>query len=475
MPAPSCKVSWIQRNVNLTRQRNQPHLSLVMAKRRHFLALLSGSLASTIVLTGCLGNPPDRGGGAANRPIRVNQAAQAELETKTISLGFLPILEAAPLVIGVEKGFFAKHGLDVNLLKQANWGAARDNVVLGSSGGGIDGGQWQLPIPQMITEGALTNGKKVPMVVLAMLMSQGNGIAAAESVRSGNLSVDLAKSSPGFFEAFNKKEGRKFRAAYTFPKANQEFWIRWWFAAGGIDPDTSVELLTVPTPETLQGMKNGTMEAFSTGDPWPSRIARDKIGYLAATTSQIWPVHPEEYLAVRRDWVDKHPKASVALLKGLIEAQMWLDKPEHKTEAAEILSSRKWYNMPKSVLEESLKGQYKLGANGTPVSDPKLGPLYWASDRGVISYPYKSLTLWFLIESLRWKFYPGTVDTIEQAKALNDKVTREDPWKQAARELGVPAKDIPSGSSRGKEIFFNGVVYDPENPQAYLDALKIKN
>jgi bicarbonate transport system substrate-binding protein len=443
-----------------------------MAKRRRFLALLSGTLASTVVLAGCLGNPPDRGGGGStSTPIAI---ANADVETKTVSLGFLPILEAAPLVIGVEKGFFAKHGLDVQLSKQANWGAARDNVVLGSAGGGIDGGQWQLPMPQMITEGALTNGKKVPMYVLAMLMSQGNGIAAAESVKDANLSADLKATSAGFFETFNQKEGRKFRAAYTFPKANQEFWIRWWLAAGGVDPDKQVELLVVPTPETLQGMRNGSMEAFSTGDPWPSRIARDGIGYLAATTSQIWKVHPEEFLAVRADWVDKHPKATVALLKGLIEAQMWLDKQENKAEAAAILSSRKWYNVPKEVLEESLRGQYKLGAKGTPVNDPKLGPLFWSSDRGVISYPYKSLTLWFLIESLRWKFYPGTVDTIEQAKTLNNKVTREDLWREAAKAVGVPAKDIPTGSSRGKETFFDGTVYDPENPQAYLDSLKIK-
>lgn len=216
------------------------------------------------------------------------------------------------------------------------------------------------------------------------------------------------------------------------------------------------------------------MEAFSTGDPWPSRITNDNIGYLAAITSQIWKSHPEEYLAVRADWVEKHPKAVVALLKGLIEAQMWLDKPQNKSEAAEILSSRKWYNQPRDVLEQSLKGRVRLGASGTPMNDPAMGPLYWSSDRGVISYPYKSLTLWFLIEGLRWKFYPGTVDTIEQAKAINNKVTRDDLWRKAATELGLPPKDIPSGPSRGKETFFDGVVYDPENPQAYLDALKIK-
>ena len=184
-------------------------------------------------------------------------------------------------------------------------------------------------------------------------------------------------------------------------------------------------------------MKNGTMEAFSTGDPWPSRITKDDIGYLAATTAQIWKAHPEEYLAVRADWVDKHPKAAVALLKGLMEAQMWLDKPENKDEAARILSSRKWYNMPLPVLQESLKGQYKLGVNGSPETDPKMGPLYWSSDRGNISYPYKSLTQWFLLESIRWQFFPGIVDTVAQARAINDKVTREDLWRQAAQELSL--------------------------------------
>lgn len=445
-----------------------------MKTRHRVLALISGAMASSFVLTGCLGNPPSRNASHGTDPIAVNAQAASRLETRSVSLGFVPILEAAPLVIGVEKGFFARHGLDVKLSKQSSWSTARDNVVLGSDGGGIDGGQWQLPMPQMITEGAITNGKKVPMVVLAMLMSQGNGIAAANSVKDGNLSLELKKTSPGFFQAFSQKEGRKFRASYSFPRANQDMWVRYWLAANGVNPNKDVELLTVPAPETLQGMRNGTMEAFSTGDPWPSRIDKQGLGYVAATTAQIWKVHPEEYLAIRSDWVNKHPKATVALLKGLIEAQQWLDKPEHKAEAAEILSTRQWFNVPANLLEQSLKGQYKIGAKATVESDPKMGPLYWSSDRGVISYPYKSLTLWFLVESLRWKFYPGVVDTIQQAKVLNDRVVRDDLWLQAARELGLPAKDIPASSSRGREVFFDGTVYDPSNPQAYLNSLKIK-
>jgi len=255
--------------VHLLRIHMIRHQISPMPRTRRYLSLLGGTLITSALLSGCFGMPPSRKALEKTQTFSLNQAAQKELETSKISLGFLPILEAAPLVVGVHKGFFAKHGLEVTLSKQASWTAARDNVVLGSGGGGIDGGQWQMPMPQMISEGAITNGKKVPMVVLAMLMSQGNGIAAADSVKQANLSANL-KPEAGFFKQFQEKEGRKFRAAYTFPRANQDMWLRWWLAAGGVNPNTEVELLTVPTPETLQAMRNNTMEAFSTGDPWPS-------------------------------------------------------------------------------------------------------------------------------------------------------------------------------------------------------------
>ena len=102
-----------------------------MSKRRQFLALMGAAMAGSVMLAGCLGNPPEPGGGSAGGSPPSIAAAPSNLETKTISLGFIPILEAAPLVVGVEKGFFAKHGLEVNLTKQASWPSARDNLVLG--------------------------------------------------------------------------------------------------------------------------------------------------------------------------------------------------------------------------------------------------------------------------------------------------------------------------------------------------------
>src|ERR1700704_6335233 len=59
-------------------------------------------------------------------------AATAPEVTKAI-LGYIALMDASPLVIAKEKGLFAKYGMpDVEVAKQASWGATRENIVLGS-------------------------------------------------------------------------------------------------------------------------------------------------------------------------------------------------------------------------------------------------------------------------------------------------------------------------------------------------------
>jgi bicarbonate transport system substrate-binding protein len=446
--------------------------------RRKFI-LTAGASASAVFLKGCLGNPPENLTGGASQaaptaqPV-VNLSPEQTPETKTVKLGYVPIVEAAPLIIAQEKGFFAKYGMsDVNLSKQASWGSARDNVEIGSAGGGIDGGQWQMPMPHLITEGLITKGnKKLPMYVLAQLVTHGNGIAIA-SKHQGKLSLQVASAKSLFKEL---KSSTPFTAAFTFPHVNQDLWIRYWLAAGGVDPDADVKLLTVPAAQTVANMKTGTMDAFSTGDPWPYRIVRDKIGFMAALTAEIWKNHPEEYFAMRADWVDKNPKATKAILKGIMEAQQWLDNFDNRKEAAQILAGRNYFNLPTpEILANPFQGKYDMG-DGRKIDDKSMAAYYWKDGKGSVSYPYKSHDLWFITENVRWGFLPKDYITNNAAKAneLINKVNREDIWKEAAKELGIASADIPSSTSRGVEEFFDGVKFDPAKPEAYLKSLTIK-
>lgn len=439
--------------------------------RRKFLFTAGATTAGAIALKGCSGNPPTPGAASPATPAAAAPVAGgAAPEVTTARLGYIPIFESAPLIIAREKGFYAKHGMtDVQVLKQASWGAARDNLVIGSAGGGIDGGQWQMPMPYFITEGTITSqNQKIPMYVLLQTSTHGNGIAIAGKHAGKNIHLDLTRAKPYFDEL--KGKGTPFTAAYTFPGANQELWIRYWLAAGGINPDTDVKLITVPPAQTVANMKTGTMDGFSTGDPWPFRILADDIGFMAALTAQIWPDHPEEYFAMRADWVDRHPNATKAILKALMEAQQWCDDQANRAEMAEILSRREYFSLNMDILKPPLMGQYNMGDGQQAINDVAKGPLYWKDAKGSVSYPFKSHDTWFLTENIRWGMLPPETDV----KAWVDKVNREDLWKEAAQELGIAAADIPGETTRGVETFFDGTKFDANDPTAYLKSLQVK-
>lgn len=395
------------------------------------------------------------------------QAPAAALETTKAKLGYIALTDFSPLAIAVEKGFFAKHGMTgVEVLKQASWGATRDNLELGSAHGGIDGAHILTPMPYAMSLGLITKGNvKIPMNILCRLNINGQAISVKKALVGSKVTTD---ASPLKDVAADMKAKRKaLTFAMTFPTGTHNYWIRYWLASAGIDPDVDVATLVVPPPQMVANMRVGTMDAFCVGEPWNQQLINQKLGYTACTTQDIWKDHPEKSFAMRADWVAKNPNAAKAILEAIMEAQMWCDKPENRKELAEIVSKKNWINCAVADLLPRLQGDLDYG-DGRSVKDAVHNMRYW--DRNA-SFPYKSHDKWFLAETRRWGFLPNGVD-YDKVVA---KVNRADMWREAAKELGVPAAEIPATDSRGVETFFDGVKFDPADPEGYLAKLEIKN
>jgi nitrate/nitrite transport system substrate-binding protein len=396
--------------------------------------------------------------------VGIAQAAGPEV-TKAI-LGYIALTDASALVIAKEKGLFAKHGMpDVEVSKQASWGATRDNIVLGSENNGIDGAHILSPMPYLISTGKITqNNVPTPMYLLARLNLDAQAISVSNEFKDLRITTDASPLKKAW--ADKKAAGKEVKVAMTFPGGTHDVWIRYWLAAGGIDPDKDISLITVPPPQMVANMKVGNMDAFCVGEPWPNQLVNQDIGFTACTTGEIWAKHPEKAVGMRAAWVDKHPKAAKALLMAVMEAQQWCEKMENKEELATIVGKRQWFNVPVPDILGRLKGDINYG-HGRVATGTKQYMKFWSEHA---SYPFKSHDAWFVTEDIRWGKFEPTTDI----KALVNKVNREDMWRDAAKALSVAAADIPASSSRGKETFFDGKVFDPENPQAYLKSLPIK-
>ncbi|MBM3084942.1 ABC transporter substrate-binding protein [Chelatococcus daeguensis] len=393
-------------------------------------------------------------------------AAGSGPEVAGARLGYIALTDSAPLIIAKEKGFFAKYEVpDVAIEKQASWGATRDNMALGGGAGGIDGGHILRPKVHLYSSGAvMQNGQKLPMYTLLNLNEDCQGISVAQEYAETGVKLDSGALKEAF--ARKKASGKDVTAAMTFPGGTHDLWIRYWLAAGGIDPDKDLNLIVVPPPQMVANMKVGNMDCFCVGEPWNEQLVNQKIGFTAATTGEIWFRHPEKVLGMRADWVDKHPKATLAILMAVMEAQQWCEKQENKQEMAEIIGRRQWYNVPVKDIVGRIKGDINYG-NGRTVAGSDLRMKFWG-EKGETSYPWKSLDTWFMIENIRWGKFPASVDV----KAMVDATNRSDLWLAAAKGLGLA--DLPAGDSRGVEKFFDGKTFDPENPSAYLDSLAIK-
>uniref|UniRef100_Q07S67 ABC-type nitrate transport system periplasmic component n=1 Tax=Rhodopseudomonas palustris (strain BisA53) TaxID=316055 RepID=Q07S67_RHOP5 len=411
--------------------------------------------SSTAALFGAIG---------AQFPFGVHLAHADTPEVKAAKLGFIALTDASPLFVAKEKGLFAKYGMpDVEVQKQASWGTTRDNLVLGSEGNGIDGAHILTPMPYLISSGKVTqNNQPTPMYILARLNLNGQCISVAKEYADLKVGVDAAP----FKAALDKKKasGKAIKAAMTFPGGTHDLWIRYWLAAGGIDPDKDIETIVVPPPQMVANMKVGTMDCFCVCEPWNLQLIHQDIGYTALTTGELWNKHPEKSFAMRAAYVDKYPKAAKALLMAVLEAQQWCEKPENRDEVAAICAKRQWINCPVNDVTDRVKGKFDYGTGRVVENSPHI-MRFWDD---FASYPYQSHDLWFMTEDIRWgKYEPGF-----DSKALIAKVNREDLWKDAAKTLGVT--EMPASTSRGKETFFDGKVFDPEDPQAYLKSLSIK-
>jgi nitrate/nitrite transport system substrate-binding protein len=385
-------------------------------------------------------------------------------EVKGANFGFIALTDAAPLIIAKEKGFFAKHGLpEANVAKQASWGTTRDNLELGSGGGGIDGAHILTPMPYLMASGKVTKGNaKLPMYMLARLNTNGQCISVADAHKGLGVGLDAKKLGEAFAKA--KAAGKEIKCAMTFPGGTHDMWIRYWLAASGIDPDKDLSTIVVPPPQMVANMKVGAMEAFCVGEPWNLQLVHQKIGFTALTTGELWANHPEKSLAMRADWVDKHPKAARAVVMAVQEAQRWCEA--NIEEMCKIVAGREWLKVPVEDIIERSKGIIDYGT-GKIVKDSPHVMKFW---KDFASYPFQSHELWFLTENIRWGYQPADLDM----QALIKQVNREDIWREAAKALGVPATEIPGSPSRGVETFFDGKKFDPADPLAYLKSQAIK-
>ena len=380
-------------------------------------------------------------------------AASDAPETADIKFGIIALTDCSPIVIAHEKGLFKKYGINSTVNKGANWAAIRDSL----SNGDNQATHMLIGMPIASTMG-LAGSPKKPMIAPWLLNRNGQSISLANKFK-GKVADDPKALKPFVEEA--KKAGTPLSFAMTFPPGTHAMWIRYYLAAGGINPDTDISLITVPPPQMVANMKAGKMDGFCVGEPWNARVIADDIGYTSINTQGIWKDHPEKVCAFTEEFAAKNPKTVKAVLKALHEASVWLDVMDNRPEQAKIVSSASYINCQEDVILSRLQGKYLYG-DGRKLKDPNYMIF---SDRNC-NYPQAKYAKWWLTQFRRWGLVEGAPDYAGVAK----QVMRGDIYVEAMKEIGY-TKGIADESA---ETLFDGVKFDPRGDlEAYAKGFPI--
>jgi nitrate/nitrite transport system substrate-binding protein len=357
-----------------------------------------------------------------------------KLEKTDLKVGFIPITCATPIIMAHPLGFYSKQGLNVDVVKTAGWAVIRDKAINKE----YDAAHMLAPMPIAISLGL--GSTPIPFTVPAIENINGQGITLAMKHKD--------KRDP--------KDWKGFKLAIPFDYSMHNYLLRYYLAEHGIDPDTDVQLRSVPPPEMVANLRADNIDGFLAPDNICQRAIYDGVGFMHILSKEIWDGHPCCSFAASKEFITTSPNSFAALTRAIVDATAYASKAENRKGIAEAIAPANYLNAPPIVLEQVLTGTYADGLGGIK-TDPKRVDFD--------PFPWQSFAVWMMTQMKRWGQIKGDVDY----KGVAEQVFLATDTAKVMKEMGLtpPATAYKSFAVMGK-------TFDPAKPEEYLSSFKIK-
>ena len=383
--------------------------------------------------------------------------------THPLRIGFIPLVDAAALIVAVDKGFARDEGLAVELVREVSWSNVRDKLNIGLFEAA------HLLAPVAIASSLGLGHVKVPIVAPFNLGINGNAITVSPALHAALMSeLDGEPTDPmATAQALKRVVVGRARAGadpltfgMTFPFSTHNYQLRFWMAAGGVDPDEDVRLVVLPPPYMVDSLANGHVDAFCVGAPWNSVAVDLGIGHILHFASDILQRAAEKVLAIRQVWAEKNPDIVAALTRAHVKAAAFIEAPESRDEVTAILAKPERIGVSPEVLQRTLDGKLKVSPDGNWRESNR----YLLVGRESAGRPDPAQAAWLYAQMIRW----GQTAISSEALKTAEAVFRPDLYDAAVGKPGATG-----GDGRDAVGAFVGPAFDPAKIEAHLAAFEI--
>lgn len=361
--------------------------------------------------------------------------SRGSIEKVNLQIGFIPLTDCAPFAIAQEKGLFAKHGLEVSLSRESNWGAIAEGIKEER----LDAAQMVAGLPLALTLG-MGNNQPVPIKTPLTLSRNGNAITLSNKLfKAGVRDLQTLKQ-------YIKQSDYPPLFGIVHIASMQNLLLRHWLASGGIDPDKDVGIIVIPPPQMVSNLLADNIMGYCAGEPWNSRAVHEGTGFVVATDLGIWSGHPEKVLGVRSDWAEKYPNTYLALTKALLEACQFCEPSANREEVLKVICQPQYLNADSIYVRPGFAGPYRTGT-GDSLFLPNFCQFL------VGNAPSQEEQLWILSQMQRWGIMPCPANYQE----VLDRLVDQELYTQAAEQLEIPISDHAVSAI----TLADGTVFDP--------------
>ena len=382
-----------------------------------------------------------------------------------LRIGFIPLADATALLVAADKGFAAAEGLDLELVREVSWSNIRDKLNIGL----FDAAH--LIAPVAIASSLGLGHVKVPIIAPFGLGVNGNAItvspalhaAIADAADGDMLDPMVTAKALARVVAQRKASGEEaLTFGMTFPFSTHNYHLRFWMAAGGVDPDEDVRLVVLPPPYMVESLQNGHVDGFCVGAPWNSVAVDLGIGHILHFVSEILSRAAEKILGVRQRWADENPDVLKRLVRAHAKAADFVEDPVNRDEVAALLAAPNRIGVEPDVIRRTLDGRLKVSPDGAYRTDAR----YLLVGRAGAARPDSAQAAWLYAQMVRWGQAPLSREMLLAAKA----VWRPDLYDAALGSAAAAATGEPADGIGA----FAGPAFDPNDIEAHLAAWTMK-
>lgn len=333
---------------------------------------------------------------------------------KRLRIGFMPLVDAAALIVAVDARFTANEGLDVELVREVSWSNIRDKLAIGL----FDAAH--LLAPMAIGSSLGLGQVRAPLVAPMNLAMNGNAITVSGALyrellaaADGDL-LDPAASARALAAVIRARETAMrdpLTFAMTFPFSTHNYQLRYWMGSGGIDPDHDLRLVALPPPYMVESMAQGQVDGFCVGAPWSSVAVEADVGRILHFGCDIFARAPEKVLALRARDAEAAPDVTRALTRAIVMAARYIDAPENQDRVAALLARADRVGVDARLIQRSLVGRLKIDAGG----DMRANVNYLLIGKDGALRPDTAQAVWLYAQMLRWGQADLSAARVEEA------------------------------------------------------------